>query len=93
MKADYNATHKATLPTQTLSRKGRGGSVREEWSQVVGWFDDRLGLSALRYKVPAHANQEHLYDACGAHDRLWTGPGWAGGSAWRSVATGYRRGP
>lgn len=23
---------------------------------VLGWLDDRLGLSALRYRVPAHAN-------------------------------------
>lgn len=36
----------AQLPSPAVSRPKR----------IWGWLDDRLGLSAIRYKVPAHAN-------------------------------------
>lgn len=43
------AVRSAGAAENTIGRETR---LRKTW----GWLDDRLGLSALRYKVPEHAN-------------------------------------
>src|SRR5215216_1953383 len=45
--------HSSTRSTYSATEAGESaGPARKIW----GWLDDRLGLSALRYKVPEHAN-------------------------------------
>lgn len=44
-----NMRNAGTVTGDTI---GQGTRLRKAW----GWLDDRLGLSALRYKVPEHAN-------------------------------------
>lgn len=50
-----NARHPATpTPPSAPARHEERGAARPR--RVLGWLDDRLGLSALRYAVPPHAN-------------------------------------
>lgn len=54
MNTDRKATTRAggANAPETLWR----GKASTGIARTIGWLDDRLGLSALRYKVPAHAN-------------------------------------
>ena len=48
------ATTGAAAPAVTADQ-----GVRTPWAaprRVWGWLDERLGLAALRYNIPAHAN-------------------------------------
>lgn len=58
MNIDHSTRDDKGTPTaEILSHKGQNDNGRKGWGRTItGWFDDRLGLSALRYKVPAHAN-------------------------------------
>lgn len=48
--ANLNPGQITEQPTATTSR------ARSRRDDLWGWLDDRLGLSALRYRVPVHAN-------------------------------------
>lgn len=54
METDHNVTTTTVAPDEPGTHQH--GKARTGFSRTVGWLDDRLGLSALRYKVPAHAN-------------------------------------
>lgn len=45
-----------TLDTPRGSRGSQPSQPSVELRGIIPWLDDRLGLSALRYAVPAHAN-------------------------------------
>lgn len=56
MEGDHTVTTKTTASREPVSQGGPRGKVRTGIASTVEWLDDRLGLSALRYKVPVHAN-------------------------------------
>ncbi len=50
-----NIQEAVAIPGQDQVAPGR--SPRSVPRGILTWFDERLGLSALRYKVPAPTNQ------------------------------------